>query len=79
MLDNSVEISHPIYKQLDLALFWDTTMISTNTLNFSLDFKHGIGAGLRYNTAIGPIKFDIGFDPADSSQYAIHFQIGQSY
>ena len=79
MLDNSLEISHPVYKQLDLAFFWDSTMISKDTLNFSLDFKHGIGTGLRYNTIIGPVKFDIGFDPADTGQYAIHFQIGQSY
>ncbi len=79
LVDNSIEISHPVYKQLDLALFWDSTMISSQTLNFSLDFKNGIGTGLRYNTAIGPIKFDIGFDPADTNQYAIHFQIGQSY
>ena len=79
LLDNSVEISHPIYKQLDLAFFWDSTMISKDTLNLNLDFKNGIGTGLRYNTVIGPVKFDIGFDPADTGQYAIHFQIGQSY
>ena len=79
LLDNSLEISHPVYKQLDLAFFWDSTMISQETLNFNLDFKHGIGTGLRYNTVIGPVKFDIGFDPADTKQYAIHFQIGQSY
>ncbi|RUM64507.1 MAG: hypothetical protein DSZ05_07460 [Sulfurospirillum sp.] len=79
LLDNSVEISHPLYKKLDIALFWDSTMISQKTLNFNLDFKNGIGAGLRYNTPIGPVKFDIGFDPADTEQYAIHLQIGQSY
>ncbi len=79
LLDNSIEISHPIYKKLDIAFFWDSTLISTKTLEFSLDFKHGIGTGLRYNTAIGPIKFDIGVNPENHSQYALHFQIGQSF
>ncbi len=79
LLDNSVEVIHPVYKQLDFALFWDSTLISSDTLKFSLDFKHAIGGGIRYNTIIGPIKFDIGFDLEDHSQYAIHFQIGQSF
>lgn len=79
LVDNSLEISHPLYKQVDLALFWDATMISDKTLYYNLDFKHSVGGGLRYNTALGPIKFDVGFSLEDSSQYAIHFQIGQSY
>ncbi len=79
LLDNSVEIIHPVYKQLDFALFWDSTLISADTLKFSLDFKHAIGGGIRYNTIIGPVKFDIGFDLEDKSRYAIHFQIGQSF
>ena len=54
-------------------------MISKDTLNFNLDFKHSLGTGIRYNTPIGPVKFDIGFSLEDRTQYAIHFQIGQSY
>ncbi len=79
MIDNSVEISHPLYKKLDIAFFWDSTLLSARTLEFNLDFKHGIGTGLRYNTLIGPIKFDVGMDLENHSQYALHFQIGQSF
>ncbi len=79
MIDNTLEMSHPIYGKIDGALFWDATMISTKTLNFNLDFKNSVGGGLRYNTPIGPIKFDVGFALEDRSQYAIHLQIGQSY
>ncbi len=79
LLDNTLEISHPVYKNIDLALFWDSTMISSRTLNFNLRFKNSIGTGIRYNTAIGPVKFDVGFSLEDRKQYAIHFQIGQSY
>ncbi len=79
MIDNTLEISHPVYKQISMALFWDSTMISKDTLNFNLDFKHSVGTGIRYNTPIGPVKFDVGFSLEDKKQYAIHFQIGQSY
>jgi translocation and assembly module TamA len=79
LVDNTLEVSHPIYKNIDLALFWDSTMISAKRLNFNLDFKNAVGTGLRYNTVIGPIKFDVGFSLEDRNQYAIHFQIGQSY
>ncbi len=79
MIDNTLEVSHPVYKKFDFALFWDSTMLSKDTLNFNLDFKHSIGTGIRYNTPIGPLKFDIGFSLEDKSQYAIHLQIGQSY
>ena len=79
LIDNTLEVSHPLYKKIDMALFWDSTMISSDTLNFNLDFKNSVGTGIRYNTMIGPVKFDIGFSLEDKSQYAIHFQIGQSY
>jgi len=79
LVDNTLEASHPIYENFALALFWDATMISSQTLNFSLDFKNAVGTGIRYNTPIGPVKFDVGFDVEDHKQYAIHFQIGQSY
>ncbi len=79
LVDNTLEVSHPLYRKVDIALFWDATMISKSTLSFDLDFKHSLGTGIRYNTPIGPLKFDVGFSLEDKSQYAIHFQIGQSY
>lgn len=79
MIDNSLEISHPISENFSLGVFWDATMLSRESNYFDLDFKHSYGGGIRYITPIGPIKFDIGFDSKDSSIYALHLQVGQSY
>jgi outer membrane protein assembly factor BamA len=79
VVDNSLEISHPITQKISMALFWDATMLSMKEDYFDLDFIHSYGIGLRYNTIIGPIKLDYGVNAKDSSIYAIHFQIGQSF
>ncbi len=79
LIDTTVELSHPIYKKFEGAMFFDSTYLSSQNYEFSMDFVHSIGLGVRYISVIGPIKFDIGLDLEDRSQYAMHFQIGQSF
>ncbi len=79
LIDTTVEASHPLYKNIDLALFYDATMISEKSFTFNLDFIHALGTGIRYLTPIGPVKLDFGMNIEDRHQYALHFQIGQSF
>ena len=79
LIDTTLEVSHPIYKNIDAALFYDATMISQKSFEFTIDFIHAVGTGFRYLTPIGPVKIDIGVNIEDKSQYALHFQIGQSF
>jgi len=79
LVDNSLEVSHHLWKKLSWALFWDATMLSSKEADFNLDFIHTYGFGLRYKTAIGPVKIDYGVNAKDSKIRAIHFQIGQSF
>lgn len=79
MIDTTLEMMHPLYKKIDGALFLDSTLLSQQSHRFSIDFVHSAGAGLRYNSPIGPIKLDLGMDIEKNKQYAIHFQIGQSF
>ncbi len=79
MIATTIEASHPIYKKLEGAIFYDTTLISKDSFYFNTDFRHSIGLGLRYITPIGPVKIDFGLDIENYSQNAIHFQIGQSF
>ncbi len=79
LIDTTLEASHPLYKNIDLALFYDATMISEKSFEFKLDFVHALGTGIRYLTPIGPIKLDFGINIEDHRQYALHFQIGQSF
>jgi outer membrane protein assembly factor BamA len=45
------------------ALFYDTGNVFPTASDFSLkDFTHTAGFGLRYQTPIGPIRIDFGFN-----------------
>ena len=79
MIDSSLEINHPIAGKVSFALFVDSTMLSINEADFSSDFVNSYGFGIRYKTIIGPVKLDFGVNAKDSSIYAVHFQIGQSF
>lgn len=79
LIDTTIEISHPIHKNIDAALFYDATMISEKSFEFTIDFIHAVGLGFRYLTPIGPVKIDFGMNIEDKDQYALHFQIGQSF
>jgi len=77
----SLEANFPIYKNFRGAIFSDSTMISENQgiWEFSNNIIYSAGFGFRYMTPIGPFKIDMGFNVKDSSQNAVHFQVGQSF
>ena len=79
MIDSSLEIEHPVVGKLSFAIFLDSTMLSVNELNFDARTVNSYGFGIRYQTLLGPIKLDLGINAKDSSIYALHFQIGQSF
>jgi len=79
LIDTTLEMSHQLYKKFDGALFWDSTLLSKDSHRFSIDFVHSVGIGVRYISPIGPVKLDLAMDVNNHSQYALHFQIGQSF
>jgi outer membrane translocation and assembly module TamA len=74
-----LEYRFPIYQEFRGVLFNDVTVISDNYIPDYNTPYWGVGLGLRYKTPIGPISLDIGVDPEDTSQYAIHFRIGELF
>jgi len=78
-VENTIEISHPIYKEIEGAVFLDSTMLSADSFDFSTDFIHSFGFGVRYISPIGPVKLDFGFNMEEPGINAIHFLIGQSF
>jgi translocation and assembly module TamA len=79
LLDTTAEADYWVYKKFGVAAFYDSTMITEKSLDFQIDFNHAIGVGIRYLTPIGPVKIDFGMDVENHDQYALHFQIGQSF
>ena len=81
MANLSLEANFPVYKNLQLGIFSDNTMIGSQQgiFEFTDNIIYSAGFGFRYMTPIGPFKLDFGFNIHKYSDNAIHFQIGQSF
>lgn len=79
MANLSLEANYPIYNELSGAIFSDISMISDKENKFDGEQIQTVGAGVRYNTPIGPVKIDAGVNVDDSEEYGITFQLGQSF
>ena len=74
VVEGSVEVRIPLMHRLDGAVFVDAAIVGNGALQGFKDlasitqFAHGTGAitpgaGLRYNSPVGPIRVDIGYNP----------------
>lgn len=78
-LNLSMEMDFPVYKEIRGAIFYDTTMISSGSYDFTGEYIGSAGIGLRYNTPMGPIKLDFGMNIDDPTINRVSVQIGQSF
>jgi outer membrane protein assembly factor BamA len=73
----------PWHRAFEIATFYDIGMISEDTWNISGPAGQAIGAGLRYRTPVGPIRFDYGYNPGDrlgaEHPYAFHLAVGFAF
>jgi outer membrane protein assembly factor BamA len=61
--ESSVELRIPVTMDLRTVLFIDAGDVTTQT-RFRLNYPQTtLGFGLRYNTIVGPLRFDMGFLP----------------
>jgi outer membrane protein assembly complex protein YaeT len=87
----STELRVPIWGKLGAVLFLDGGNVWTNPWDFNLnDLRYDAGPGLRYNTPIGPIRADLGFQlnpipglvvngKKQERDFRFHFSIGQAF
>jgi outer membrane protein assembly complex protein YaeT len=87
----STEIRFPLVGKLGAVVFLDGGNVWTNPWDFNLnDLRYDAGPGVRYNTPIGPVRFDVGFQlnpipglvvNGDSTprKYRLHFSIGHAF
>ena len=79
MANLSLEANYPLWDKLYGAVFTDNTILTNESYDFGGDVLTSAGAGVRYVTPLGPIKVDLGMNVNDPEQYAIWFQVGQSF
>jgi outer membrane protein assembly complex protein YaeT len=87
----SAEVRVPIWKNLSGVLFADAGNVWSDPWDFNLnDLRYDIGPGLRYNTPIGPVRVDFGYQlnpipgllvdgKPETRHYRFHFSIGQAF
>jgi len=82
------EVRLALWKDLGLVGFLDTGNVFATVNNVSFgDLRAGAGFGLRYNSPVGPIRFDFGFKlgtlraygPRREDRFALHISIGQAF
>ncbi len=70
-------------ENLSVVAFYDAGYIGSEAFfDGSGEWHTGYGAGVRYNTPIGPIRFDVGLPgsgPGDNSGVEIYIGIGQAF
>lgn len=91
MLEASAEVRVPLWGNVGLVLFADAGNAWEPSWEVDLgDLRYTVGPGLRYNTPIGPLRFDVGYqlNPIEgllvdgepqARRFRLHFSIGQAF
>jgi outer membrane protein insertion porin family len=91
LLAMSAELRAPLWGKLGGVLFFDTGNVWADSMAFNLsDLRYAIGPGVRYQTPVGPIRFDIGYQlnpipdllvngSPQKRRLRFHFSIGQAF
>lgn len=78
----NVEWDFPLTDALSGALFVDAGNLTSEATPSLEDMRLGLGAGVRYNLPIGPLRLDIGYNPTRREGEdigAAHFSFGFAF
>lgn len=81
MLETNLEVRHPLFWRVELAAFVDASTIQNQSNKYQLsNMQMAVGGGLRINTPIGPIRFDVGMPVWNEKRKAQFFlSVGQAF
>lgn len=82
-LEGSVELRYRLGRYVGSALFFDVGNVGAELGAFDLaELGYAAGAGLRYLSPVGPIRFDVArrmSEDAAVGRYQFHISIGQAF
>ncbi|MBK1657809.1 outer membrane protein assembly factor [Paracraurococcus ruber] len=82
LVEASLELRQRIWGDIGGVAFVDAGAVGTSSAPDTSNLRVGAGVGLRYYTAIGPIRADIGVPlvrQRDNSPFGLYVGIGQSF
>ena len=82
LVEASLEWRQRVYGDFGAVAFVDAGSVGTGTSPGLSDLRVGAGLGVRYFTAIGPIRADVGLPlvkQRGSSGYGLYVGIGQAF
>ena len=81
----NAEVRTVLTKNLGIATFLDSGNVfaRVGAMHFS-ELRSALGAGLRYRSPIGPLRFDVGWKVGplrvtDNRRWELHFSIGEAF
>lgn len=83
-VEMSMEIRTQIFFSLGTAIFVDAGNVDAKSGAFNPGLlKYAVGAGLRYLSPVGPVRFDVGYRLSDDStvqkRIQYHISLGQAF
>ena len=91
LLAFSEELRAGLRGKLGIVLFLDGGNVWADAFGFTLgDLRYAVGPGLRYQTPVGPLRFDFGYQlnptpellvngTPQTRRFRLHFSIGQAF
>ena len=80
LVEGSLELRRPVWKEINGALFLDFGQVSKRAFDLPVgNLRFSSGFGLAYATPVGPVRLDLGFPfkpPRGDRPWQIHFSIG---
>ena len=81
-IETNIELRTSVWKGLGIVTFLDSGNVWQRIGDIDWSLKHTVGAGLRYDTPVGPFRLDYGYKlkrVAGLSRSEIFFSIGQAF